>query len=81
MNGNYNVSYEDIDALAYPVLRHRIKINFNAINDKLGVDDVIKLLVDECRRGAGRLRTQTADTEEQTEDKKKKKDKRNPEEI
>lgn len=81
MNGNYNVSYEDIDALAYPVLRHRIKINFNAINDKLGVDDVIKLLVDECRRGAGRPRAQAADTEEQTEDKKKKKDKRKPEEI
>ena len=33
MNGNYNVSYEDIKALAYPVLRHRIKINYNAVNE------------------------------------------------
>ena len=47
MNGNYNVSYEDIKALAYPVLRHRIKINYNAGNDKLTVDDVIKLLISE----------------------------------
>lgn len=45
MNGNYNVSYEDIHALAAPVLRHRIKINYTALNDKLSVDDVIALLV------------------------------------
>ena len=41
MNGNYNVSYEDIDALALPVLRHRIKINYNAVNEHLSVDDVL----------------------------------------
>ena len=35
-------SYEDIDALALPVLRHRMKINYNAINDRLTVEDVIK---------------------------------------
>ena len=52
MNGNYNVSYADIDALAHAVLRHRIKINYNAVNDKLGVDDVIDLLLKET---AGRL--------------------------
>lgn len=50
INGNYNVSYEDINELAYPVLRHRIKINYNAINDKLGVDDVIKLLIKETKK-------------------------------
>lgn len=50
MNGNYNVSYDDIDALAYPVLRHRIKINYNAINDNLTVDDVIGLLIKENRK-------------------------------
>lgn len=47
MNGNYNVSYADIDALAHAVLRHRIKINYNAVNDKLSVDDVIDLLLKE----------------------------------
>ncbi len=49
MNGNYNVSYEDIDALAFPVLRHRIKVNYNAINEKLTVDDVIALLLKETK--------------------------------
>ena len=50
LNGNYNVSYEDIDALACPVLRHRIKINYTAVNDKLGVDDVIALLIKENKK-------------------------------
>ena len=51
MDGRYNVSYEDISALAYPILRHRIKINYTAINDKLGVDDVIGLIVKETKKG------------------------------
>ena len=50
MNGNYNVSIEDIDALAYTVLRHRMKVNFNAINEHLSVDDVIRLLLKECKK-------------------------------
>lgn len=50
MMGNYNVSYEDIDALAYPVLRHRIKINYNAINEHLSVEDVIGLLIKENQK-------------------------------
>ena len=50
MHGNYNVSYEDIDALAFPVLRHRVKVNYNAINDHLTVEDVIKLLIKENKK-------------------------------
>ncbi len=50
MIGNYNVSYEDIDALAHPVLRHRIKVNYAAVNDGLTVDDVIGLLVQENKK-------------------------------
>ena len=50
INGNYNVSYEDINALAYPVLRHRIKINYNALNDRLSVDDVIGMLIKETKK-------------------------------
>ncbi len=50
MNGNYNVSYDDIDALAAPVLRHRVKINYNAINEKLTVEDVIAMLVKENKK-------------------------------
>ena len=47
MNGCYNVSYDDIKTLAYPVLRHRIKLNYNAITDKLTVDDVISKIIAE----------------------------------
>lgn len=50
MNGNYNVSYEDIDALAYPVLRHRIKINYNAVSEHLTVEDIIAKLIKENKK-------------------------------
>ena len=51
MDGRYNVSYEDIDALAYPIFRHRLKINYTAVNDKLTVDDVIGLIIKETKKG------------------------------
>lgn len=50
MQGRYNVSYDDIDALAFPVLRHRIKINYNAINEHFTNDDVIELLIKENQK-------------------------------
>ena len=50
MQGRFNVSVEDIDALACPILRHRIKINYTAINDKLGVDDIIAMIVKETKK-------------------------------
>ncbi len=50
MRGNFNVSYEDIDALAAPVLRHRIKVNYAALNDRLTTDDVIAMLVKETKK-------------------------------
>ena len=52
MQGRYNVSYEDIDALAYPILRHRIKLNYTAVNDKLTVDDVISIIIKETKKGS-----------------------------
>ena len=50
IEGRYNVSYEDISALAYPVLRHRIKINYTAVSDHLTVDDVIGMLLKEVKK-------------------------------
>ena len=47
---SFNVSIEDIETLAYPVLRHRIKINYTAINEHLSVDVVIGLLISETKR-------------------------------
>ena len=50
MQGRYNVSYEDIDALACQVLRHRIKINYTAVNEKLTVDEVIGMIIKETKK-------------------------------
>ena len=41
MKGRYNVSYEDINSLAVPVLRHRIKLGFEAVTSRLSADDVV----------------------------------------
>ena len=49
MHGRYNVSIEDIAVLAYPVLRHRIKPSFQAVTEKMAVDELIKKLVEETR--------------------------------
>ena len=47
MNGRFNVSYNDLNTLAYPVLRHRIKLNFEAITERVSADDVIMMIIDE----------------------------------
>ena len=49
MAGRFNVSYEDIDALAYPVLRHRVKPSFNAITEKMTTDELIAQLLLELK--------------------------------
>ena len=49
MDGRYNVSYDDIKALAFPILRHRIKINYTAVNEKLSVDEVIAKIIKETK--------------------------------
>ena len=36
---------EDIEALAYPILRHRISLNFRAEAEGITTDDVIKELL------------------------------------
>jgi len=47
LHGRTNVSTEDIKALAYPVLRHRILTNFTAASEGIGSDTVIKKLLEE----------------------------------
>lgn len=47
MAGRYNVSYADLDYMAYPVLRHRIALNFEAMTEGIGADDVIRMLIGE----------------------------------
>ncbi len=45
IKGRYNVSYDDINSLAVPVLRHRIKLGFEAVTSKMSADDVVLSLV------------------------------------
>ncbi|MFB6212120.1 MAG: hypothetical protein ABEI76_11350, partial [Halobacteriales archaeon] len=47
VEGRTHVSNEDIDAMAKPVLRHRIGLNFQAERDGLEPDDVIDEIVGE----------------------------------
>jgi MoxR-like ATPase len=47
MNGRYNVSYSDINALAFSVLRHRIKLTFEAIAERVSADEIIQMIIDE----------------------------------
>ncbi|HWG31275.1 MAG TPA: MoxR family ATPase [Steroidobacteraceae bacterium] len=41
----YHVSYEDIAALAVPVLRHRILVNFHAESDRIDADEILRQLL------------------------------------
>ena len=47
LRGRNHVSWEDVEAMAAPVLRHRILLDFRAEREGLSTDDVIADLVDE----------------------------------
>ena len=47
LNGRVHVQTDDIQALAYPVLRHRILTNFTAASEGVSPDVVIKKLIEE----------------------------------
>ncbi len=49
MEGRLNVSFEDIKELAYPVLRHRIILNFDAITEGLTVESIIGTLLENLK--------------------------------
>jgi MoxR-like ATPase len=41
----YHVTYEDITALATPVLRHRILLNFHAESERIDTDEILRRLI------------------------------------
>ena len=47
MKGRFNVSYSDVNELAYPVLRHRMKMTFEAIAERVSADEVISMIIEE----------------------------------
>src|ERR1700755_2683278 len=42
----YHVTYEDITALATPVLRHRILLNFPAESERVDADEILRRLIE-----------------------------------
>ncbi|MDD2502457.1 MAG: AAA family ATPase [Clostridia bacterium] len=46
MAGRYNVSFEDIRNIAYPALRHRISLNYQAVSEGKNSDAVITDIID-----------------------------------
>jgi MoxR-like ATPase len=47
LEGRYNVSMEDLRAVAYPVLRHRIVLNFDGLADNVTVESLIDTIIEE----------------------------------
>jgi MoxR-like ATPase len=47
MQGRFHVTVADLQALALPVLRHRVLLNFHAESDSITVDDVLNSLIAE----------------------------------
>lgn len=54
LNGRFAVSREDIDSVAYPVLRHRIITNFSAESENVNTDDIITKLLNELKSEKGK---------------------------
>ena len=51
LEGRYNVSIEDLRAVAYPVLRHRIVLNFDGLADNVTVESLIDAILEEVEAG------------------------------
>jgi MoxR-like ATPase len=51
--GRYHVAYEDITALAIPVLRHRVLLNFHAESDRIDSDEILGRLLQAMPPPAG----------------------------
>jgi MoxR-like ATPase len=46
MHGRYHVSFDDIRALAHPVFRHRLLINFHAQSERISTDHIVEKLLE-----------------------------------
>ncbi len=46
LNNRFNVAVEDVRALAYPVMRHRILTNFHAESQRITTEEIIRRLLE-----------------------------------
>jgi len=51
LRGRYHVAIDDIEALAKPVLRHRVLPTFNAEAEGIKVDEIVDKILEETPRG------------------------------
>lgn len=49
MEGRYNVAFEDVQFVAYPAIRHRLALNFEAIADGVSADEVITEILQQIK--------------------------------
>jgi MoxR-like ATPase len=54
LQGRFHVTLDDMDVLAYPVLRHRIVPTFNAEAEGITVDEIIKRVLEATPKGEAR---------------------------
>lgn len=52
LNGQPHVATEDVTAVALPILRHRLTVNFSAQSEGITVDDVINRLLKAAQKAA-----------------------------
>lgn len=45
LDNRYNIAFEDVAAMAYPILRHRLILNFDAMADQKSPDQIIEALL------------------------------------
>ena len=57
LRGRFYASCEDVQAVAYPVLRHRIMTNFNAEAEGIKPDDIIRRLIETVEATEGETPT------------------------
>ena len=50
IKGRFNVAYSDIEELARPVFRHRLKLNFEAIAERVSADEIVDMIVAEVKK-------------------------------
>lgn len=51
LDGRYNVSFDDIDAVALPALRHRVIAGFEAVSEGIDIDDILREMIKGLKQG------------------------------
>ena len=49
--GRIHVSYDDVEAVVYPALRHRLILNFVAEAENVGAERILAALLDKVPKG------------------------------